>query len=77
MWLYDAQRLNFLEVNEAAIHHYGYSRDEFLDRLVTDVHPHDEAERLLDRARHLGPGHAAVGGVAPPAQGRPHASTWK
>jgi diguanylate cyclase (GGDEF)-like protein/PAS domain S-box-containing protein len=56
MWLYDAQRLDFLEVNEAAIHHYGYSREEFLDRLVTDVHPSDEAERLLTELDIAGPG---------------------
>ena len=47
MWVYDARTLAFLEVNEAAIHHYGYSREEFRDRLISDVHPHDEAERLL------------------------------
>jgi diguanylate cyclase (GGDEF)-like protein/PAS domain S-box-containing protein len=55
MWLYDAHGLAFLEVNEAAIHHYGYSREEFLDRLVSDVHPHDEAERLLAELLISGP----------------------
>jgi hypothetical protein len=30
MWAYDLETLSFLAVNEAAIHHYGYSRDEFL-----------------------------------------------
>lgn len=30
MWVWDAETLRFLAVNEAAISHYGYSRDEFL-----------------------------------------------
>jgi PAS domain-containing protein len=30
MWVYDLQTLQFLEVNDAAISHYGYSRHEFL-----------------------------------------------
>ena len=30
MWVYDTETLRFLAVNEAAIRHYGYTRDEFL-----------------------------------------------
>ena len=30
MWLYDAKSLQFLEVNEAAVSQYGYTREEFL-----------------------------------------------
>ena len=30
MWVYDAETLAFLAVNDAAIRHYGYTRDEFL-----------------------------------------------
>ena len=30
MWIFDQDTLAFLEVNTAAMHHYGYSRDEFL-----------------------------------------------
>ncbi|PIQ29674.1 MAG: hypothetical protein COW63_11880, partial [Bacteroidetes bacterium CG18_big_fil_WC_8_21_14_2_50_41_14] len=30
MWIYDLETLAFLEVNRAAINHYGYSREEFL-----------------------------------------------
>lgn len=29
-WIYDEETLEFLEVNDAAITHYGYSREEFL-----------------------------------------------
>jgi PAS domain S-box-containing protein len=34
-WVYDLETLNFIAVNEAAVRHYQYSREEFL-RLTTD-----------------------------------------
>ena len=30
MWIYDISTLHFLEINQAAINHYGYTKDEFL-----------------------------------------------
>ncbi|HEX3273987.1 MAG TPA: DUF4118 domain-containing protein, partial [Gemmatimonadales bacterium] len=30
MWMFDVDTLAFLAVNDAAVHHYGWSRDEFL-----------------------------------------------
>ena len=30
MWVYDRDTLAFLAVNDAAVHHYGYTRAEFL-----------------------------------------------
>jgi PAS domain S-box-containing protein len=47
MWVYDLESLHFLEVNTAAIDHYGYSRDEFLRMRITDIRPPEEVERLL------------------------------
>lgn len=29
-WIYDIAALRFLDVNEAALEHYGYSKEEFL-----------------------------------------------
>jgi PAS domain S-box-containing protein len=37
MWVFDLETLKFLEVNEATIQHYGYSRDEFLATTLTDI----------------------------------------
>ena len=37
--MYDAQTLRILSVNEAAIHKYGYSREEFLTMSMRDVRP--------------------------------------
>jgi PAS domain-containing protein len=38
MWVYDKETLAFLAVNDAAVHHYAYTRDEFL-RMTLDIHP--------------------------------------
>ncbi len=40
-WVYDLETLAFLAVNEAAIHHYGYSRQEFLAMTIKDIHHRD------------------------------------
>jgi PAS domain S-box-containing protein len=56
MWLYDSASLQFLEVNDAAVHGYGYTRDEFLQRRVPDLHPPEDAERLHADLRRAAPG---------------------
>jgi PAS domain S-box-containing protein len=48
MCLFDAESLLFLEVNDAAIELYGYSREEFRAMRLTEVHSPDEVNRLLD-----------------------------
>jgi PAS domain S-box-containing protein len=47
MWVYDALNFQFLSVNEAALHHYGYEREEFLKMKVTDIRPSEEIEHFL------------------------------
>jgi PAS domain S-box-containing protein len=42
MWIYDNDTLQFLEVNDAAIAHYGYSRLEFLSMMITDIRPPED-----------------------------------
>jgi diguanylate cyclase (GGDEF)-like protein/PAS domain S-box-containing protein len=37
MWVFDRETLRFIEVNAAAVAHYGYSRDEFLAMSTSDV----------------------------------------
>jgi len=37
MWVFDLESLALLEVNEAASHHYGYSREEFLRMTLADL----------------------------------------
>ena len=47
MCLFDDESLRFLEVNDAAIELYGYSREEFRAMRITEIHSPDEVKRLL------------------------------
>ena len=47
VWVYDLDTLQFLEVNEAAIRHYGYSREEFLSMTLKAIRPEEDIPRLL------------------------------
>ncbi|HEY9169533.1 MAG TPA: PAS domain S-box protein [Lutibacter sp.] len=47
MWIYDLETLAFLEVNNAAIQHYGYSREEFLSMTLKDIRPKEELDAFL------------------------------
>jgi two-component system, cell cycle sensor histidine kinase and response regulator CckA len=44
MWVYDLESLRFLAVNNAALAHYGYSRDEFLLMSILDIQPEEDVE---------------------------------
>jgi two-component system, cell cycle sensor histidine kinase and response regulator CckA len=64
MWVYDLKTLHCLEVNEAAVERYGYSRTDFLRTLLTDIHP-------LEDVSHL------VKDVARTRAGVQHSSEWR
>jgi diguanylate cyclase (GGDEF)-like protein/PAS domain S-box-containing protein len=42
MWVFDAETMRFLSVNDAAVQHYGYSRDKFLSMKLEEIWPEDE-----------------------------------
>jgi diguanylate cyclase (GGDEF)-like protein/PAS domain S-box-containing protein len=48
MWVYDLDTLGFIAVNDAAIAHYGYAREEFLAMTIMDIRPADEQVALLE-----------------------------
>ena len=48
MWVVDLETLRFLEVNDAAVRRYGYSREEFLAMRLTQIRPPEEVPKLLD-----------------------------
>ena len=48
MWVFDRSSLRFLEVNEAAVRKYGYTRDEFLQMTLEDIRPEEDLPRLRD-----------------------------
>src|SRR2546430_2056814 len=47
MWVYDCETLRFLLVNDAALEHYGYTRDEFLGMTIADIRPDADIPKLL------------------------------
>ena len=51
MWVYDLQTMRFLQVNEAAVARYGYSRDEFLQMDLTQIRPAEDVPRLVNDVR--------------------------
>ncbi len=56
MWIYDLDSLAFLDVNNAAMAHYGYSREEFLSMTIKDIRPADDVPRLLDNVNRVSDG---------------------
>ncbi|MBV8754791.1 MAG: EAL domain-containing protein [Hyphomicrobiales bacterium] len=59
MWVYDRESWRFLAVNDAAVKHYGYSRDQFLAMSILDIRPPElraEVERELRAQIEWGPG---------------------
>jgi PAS domain S-box-containing protein len=56
MWVYNLKTLQLLEVNDAAVQHYGYSRDEFLQLLLSDIRPQDDVPRSSEDAPEAGTG---------------------
>ncbi|MCZ7656370.1 MAG: EAL domain-containing protein [Xanthobacteraceae bacterium] len=59
MWVFDRETLGFLAVNDAAVRHYGYTREQFLRMTVLDLRPEEEWEhvrayvRTIDSSFHL------------------------
>jgi PAS domain S-box-containing protein len=48
MWIYDIESLEFLQVNEAAVEHYGYSHEEFLHMTIADIRPPQDVPKFLE-----------------------------
>jgi diguanylate cyclase (GGDEF)-like protein/PAS domain S-box-containing protein len=44
MWVYEAGSLRFRAVNDAAVEHYGYSREQFLAMTILDIRPPEDRE---------------------------------
>jgi PAS domain S-box-containing protein len=48
MWVYDVETLAFLAVNKSAVHHYGYSPEEFLRMTIEDIRPAEDLPAFYD-----------------------------
>ena len=53
MWVSDRDTLRFLAVNDAAVMHYGYSRERFMAMTLPDLRPIEDRERFVKHLRTL------------------------
>jgi diguanylate cyclase (GGDEF)-like protein/PAS domain S-box-containing protein len=62
MWVYDLGTLRFLAVNDAAIEHYGYTREQFLAMTIADIRPERDvtALRASVETAHAGIEHSGI-----------------
>src|SRR5437764_11570518 len=47
LWVVETKTLRFLAVNQAAVEHYGYSREEFLSMTAEQLRPPEDIAQLL------------------------------
>ena len=52
MWVYDVDTLALLAVNESAVQHYGYQREEFARLTLADIRPPEDVDALREDAAH-------------------------
>ncbi|MEJ0103596.1 MAG: PAS domain S-box protein [Bacteroidota bacterium] len=51
MWMISKSTLEIIAVNEAAVSHYGYTREEFLHMNSRDLRPAEDAEQMMTAIR--------------------------
>ena len=61
MWVYDVESLGFLAVNGAAVVHYGYTHEEFLEMTIADIRPDVEKDEVRVHVADAGPGLTKAG----------------
>ena len=47
-WVFDRETLRILTVNDAALRHYGYTREEFLGMTIADLRPPEDVPALRE-----------------------------
>ena len=52
MWVYAEETLRFLDVNQSAVHQYGYTAEEFLQMTLEDIRLPADVPLLRQRQRH-------------------------
>jgi len=53
MWVYDVETLRFLDVNAAAVKHYGYTLQEFFEMTISDIRPTEDIPAMIERVNML------------------------
>lgn len=57
MCIWDTETFRYLEVNDAMVEIYGYSREEFLSMTLFDVKPPEDIDDFMERVSVLTPGY--------------------
>jgi len=52
--VHDPETLRILEVNDAAVTHYGYAREEFISMTLPDLRPTEDVVEILRRVKDEG-----------------------
>lgn len=60
MFITDVNTLRFLDANEAAINHYGYTKDEFLSMTIEDIRPIEVVSKMLETVESFRKGNTNV-----------------
>jgi len=55
-WVFDVQTLRFVEVNDAALQQYGYTREEFLAMTIYDIRPEEHRHEVARDLENHEPG---------------------
>jgi PAS domain S-box-containing protein len=84
VWVFDLETHRILAVNEAAVRHYGYTREEFLARRIEELRPPGDVSALQEHLRHVPPEphhggtwrHRKKDGTAILVEVSGHALTW-
>ena len=51
-WIYDIENFKILDVNEAAVKHYGYSKEQLTTMTVKDIRPEEDLEKFMNMEHH-------------------------
>jgi len=51
MWLFDTDTFKFIDVNQAAIHNYGYAKAEFLSMTIMDIRRTETIQQIEELVR--------------------------
>src|SRR6185369_12385092 len=54
MWIVDVESLAFLVVNDAAVAHYGYSREDFARMTLANLHSPQDMLQVVESLRSCG-----------------------
>ncbi len=55
-YIFDVNTYEFIDVNDATVEFYGYSRDEFASMTLKDIRPPEEIPDLIETVKNLGTG---------------------